>query len=64
MPNLKLDPDPQNPTEVVSVRLTRDDLARVRTVARAADRPIRAQCRVLIREALNLSASQANREDK
>jgi hypothetical protein len=55
VPHPKL--DPQNPTEVLSVRLSRPDYERVRELARREDRPVTTQCRRLIKEALNLSAS-------
>ena len=45
-------------SEVVSVRLARADYEHVRYIARASDRPITTQCRVLIKTALNLSTPQ------
>jgi predicted transcriptional regulator len=40
------------PTEVLSVRFTRDTLDRVRELARASDRPLSAQVRHIVRRAV------------
>ncbi len=57
----KINPDEK--TEVLSVRVSRSDFERLRDLARAEDRPTCAQARHLIREglseALNLSSSRA-----
>jgi hypothetical protein len=62
VPHPKL--DPENPTEVLSVRLSRRDYERVRELARREDRPVTAQARRLIKEALHLSARRPHTPDE
>ena len=60
----KVDPDDERPTQTLSLRVSPSDFQHLRALARAEDRPVRAQARFLLRKQLHLSVSEPTHSER